>query len=101
MAHEAPEPASGFDPLGALREAALAGLIAFGVLLPLIGFDTVPNIRNELVVETRCWRRWWRSLPPVASLMRCSMQLGSAPAPHGRALSIRRSPPGAAASGAG
>jgi branched-chain amino acid transport system permease protein len=37
----------------AIREAAVTGLIAFGVLLPLIGFNTVQNIRTELVLETR------------------------------------------------
>src|SRR2546427_2305406 len=37
----------------ALRQAAITGLIAFGLLLPLIGFNTVQNIRNELVLETR------------------------------------------------
>jgi branched-chain amino acid transport system permease protein len=53
MADEALKPASRLDTLGALRKAAVAGLLAFGVLLPLIGFDTVPNIRNELILETR------------------------------------------------
>src|SRR3989475_2127074 len=37
----------------ALRQAAITGLIAFGLLLPLIGFNTVQNIRNELILETR------------------------------------------------
>ncbi len=37
----------------ALREAAIAALIAFGLFLPLIGFRTVQNIRNELVIDTR------------------------------------------------
>jgi branched-chain amino acid transport system permease protein len=37
----------------AIRQAAITGLIAFGVLLPLIGFNTVQNIHNELVLETR------------------------------------------------
>ncbi len=37
----------------ALREALFTGLLAFGLLLPLIGFNTVQNIRNELVLETR------------------------------------------------
>jgi branched-chain amino acid transport system permease protein len=46
-------PAAGLDLARALREAALAGLIAFGLFLPLIGFITVQNIRNELVLETR------------------------------------------------
>ncbi len=53
MAHEASRPASRVDVVRALREAAIAGLVAFGLFLPLIGFDTVQNIRNELVLETR------------------------------------------------
>jgi len=36
-----------------LREAAITGLIAFALLLPLIGFKTVQNMRNELELETR------------------------------------------------
>src|SRR5215831_16014620 len=51
MAHEASGLAS--RVVGALRQAAITGLIAFGLLLPLIGFNTVQNIRNELVLETR------------------------------------------------
>jgi branched-chain amino acid transport system permease protein len=39
----------------ALKDAGLAALIAFGLFLPLIGFRTVQDIRNELVLETR-WR---------------------------------------------
>src|SRR6266496_2399674 len=50
---EAPHAAARVDFVRALREGALAGLIAFGLLLPLIGFNTVQNIRNELVLETR------------------------------------------------
>jgi branched-chain amino acid transport system permease protein len=53
MAHEALKPASRFDVLRALREAAFAGVIAFGLFLPLIGLHAVPNIRNELTLETR------------------------------------------------
>ena len=53
MADEAPQPASRVDIVRALREAAFAGLIAFGLFLPLIGFNTVQNIRNELILETR------------------------------------------------
>src|SRR6202165_2553040 len=37
----------------ACRDAAIAALIACGLLLPLIGFNTVLNIHNELVLETR------------------------------------------------
>ena len=29
----------------------IAGLVAFGLLLPLIGFSTVQNIRNELILR--------------------------------------------------
>jgi len=50
---EAPHSAVRVDLGRAVREAAFAGLIAFGILLPLIGFNTVQNIRNELVLETR------------------------------------------------
>jgi branched-chain amino acid transport system permease protein len=51
MADEAPS--SRLDVVRALREAGWTGLIAFGLLLPLIGFNTVQNIHNELVLETR------------------------------------------------
>src|SRR5258705_5837916 len=50
---EAPHAAARIDFVRALREGALAGLVAFGLFLPLIGFNTVQNIRNELVLETR------------------------------------------------
>ena len=53
MAAEAQHSASAPAVARALREAAFAGLIAFGLFLPLIGFVTVQNIRNELVLETR------------------------------------------------
>src|SRR6516165_2515057 len=39
--------------VGALRQATITGLIAFGLLLPLIGVNTGQNIRNELVLDTR------------------------------------------------
>jgi len=47
---EAPHAAARVDFVRALREGALAGLVAFGLFLPLIGFRTVQNIRNELVL---------------------------------------------------
>src|SRR5947209_20576126 len=37
----------------ALKDAAFTALIAFALLLPLIGFKTVQNMRNELELETR------------------------------------------------
>src|SRR5882757_7928504 len=53
MTVEASASASRVDIVRALRETALAGLIAFCLFLPLIGFKTVQNIRNELILETR------------------------------------------------
>jgi branched-chain amino acid transport system permease protein len=50
---DAAPPAVRVDIVRALREAVLAGLVAFGLFLPLIGFNTVQNIHNELVLETR------------------------------------------------
>jgi branched-chain amino acid transport system permease protein len=37
----------------ALKDAGITALIALGLLLPLVGFQTVQNIRNELTLETR------------------------------------------------
>src|SRR5712691_6778498 len=67
MADGAPKsagPAASPDVVRALRAAALTGLIAFGLFLPLIGFITVQNIRNELVLETR-----WPLLLTLAALI--------------------------------
>ena len=41
------------DLPGALRSAGFAGLLAFALFLPLIGFQTVTNIRDELILTTR------------------------------------------------
>ena len=38
---------------GALRDAGVTALLAFGLFLPLIGFQTQQNIRNELILTTR------------------------------------------------
>jgi branched-chain amino acid transport system permease protein len=48
-----PNAVANTDIAHALKEAGLAGLIAFGLFLPLIGFHAVQDIRNELVLETR------------------------------------------------
>src|SRR5438270_12179319 len=58
MAVAAPETALPHSTTGpnlarALRDGALTALIAFALLLPLIGFKTVQNMRNELELETR------------------------------------------------
>src|SRR3954464_15704021 len=41
------------DIVRAGREAALTAIVSCGLLLPLIGFNTVQNIHNELILETR------------------------------------------------
>jgi branched-chain amino acid transport system permease protein len=37
----------------ALKDAAITAAISFALLLPLVGFKTVQNMRNELELETR------------------------------------------------
>jgi branched-chain amino acid transport system permease protein len=46
-------PISHTDTVRALRDAAWTALLAFGLFLPLIGFQTVQNINRELVLDTR------------------------------------------------
>jgi branched-chain amino acid transport system permease protein len=41
------------DVARAFRDAAVTGLLALGLFLPLVGFETITNIRNELVLATR------------------------------------------------
>ncbi|MPZ40549.1 MAG: high-affinity branched-chain amino acid ABC transporter permease LivM [Rhizobiales bacterium] len=53
MTAEASKHASRPDIVRALRAAAFTGLVAFGLLLPLIAFRAIHDIRNELVLETR------------------------------------------------
>ncbi|MBX6328815.1 MAG: high-affinity branched-chain amino acid ABC transporter permease LivM [Pseudolabrys sp.] len=36
-----------------VREAAITAALAFGLFLPLIGFETVTNMRNEVTLKTR------------------------------------------------
>jgi branched-chain amino acid transport system permease protein len=48
-----PVAAERMDVVRAAKDAAVAGAIAFGLFLPLIGFNTIQNIRNELILETR------------------------------------------------
>ena len=37
----------------ALRDAGVTALLAFGLFLPLLGFETVTNVRNDLILVTR------------------------------------------------
>src|SRR3954471_16626936 len=47
------------DVVRTLKDAAFAALIAFFLFLPLIGFKTVQNIRNEIGLETRFSLLFW------------------------------------------
>src|SRR5215213_1341730 len=67
MTDEATTPASRVDLVGALRSAIIAGLIALGLFLPLIGFQTVQNINNQLILETR-WPLLFALVAAVAGL---------------------------------
>jgi branched-chain amino acid transport system permease protein len=90
MADEAMMPASRPDLMRALRAAALAGLIAFGLFLPLIGFNTVQDMRNQLVLETR-----WPLLFTLVGLIAGARFLHAlliAPWLERRALRPRREP---------
>ncbi|MGH6727051.1 MAG: high-affinity branched-chain amino acid ABC transporter permease LivM [Pseudolabrys sp.] len=51
MQDGAPEPR--VDVTRALRDAVFTALIALGIFLPLIGFQTVTDIRNKLILATR------------------------------------------------
>src|SRR5689334_11639962 len=41
------------DTRRAFRDAGITALLAFGLFLPLIGFETVTNVRNDLILTTR------------------------------------------------
>ena len=60
------------DTARALRDAGLTALLAFGLFLPLIGFETVTNIRNELVLSTR-----WPLLFAIAGVAGCGRMVYS------------------------
>ena len=95
MAQEASRSASRVDLVRALREAAITALIAFGMFLPLIGFNTVQNIHNELVLETR-----WPLLAALVGIIaigRFIHALLIAPWLHRRAMRPRQPNPAVAA----
>jgi len=45
--------ATGLPYARALKDTGLAAVVAFAILLPLVGFNTVQDISNRLVLETR------------------------------------------------
>jgi branched-chain amino acid transport system permease protein len=62
---------------GALRDAGFTGLIAFVLFLPLIGFQTVVDISNRLVLNTR----WPLLFALVAVIAACRFVYSFAIAP--------------------
>jgi branched-chain amino acid transport system permease protein len=62
MASDAP--AKRVDTARALRDAGVAALLSFGLFLPLIGFQTVTDVRNDLILNTR-----WPLLFAVVALV--------------------------------
>src|SRR5690349_563795 len=51
MADDAPAPR--VDTGRALKDAAVTALLAFGLFLPLVGFQTTTDVRNDLILTTR------------------------------------------------
>jgi branched-chain amino acid transport system permease protein len=65
------------NALGAFRDAVVTAFVAFGLLLPLIGFQTVTNIRDELILTTR----WPLLIAFVAIIAACRFVYSFALAP--------------------
>jgi len=67
----------------ALQDAAITAMLAFGLFLPLIGFETVTDIHNDLILRTR-----WPLLLAVVGAVgsgRLAYALLLAPRLHARA----------------
>ncbi len=67
MADEAPHAAPHVDLRRALRETGWTALLALALFTPLVGFKTVQNIRNELILETR-WPLLFALVAIIAAL---------------------------------
>jgi len=63
------------DTARALRDAGITTLIAFGLFLPLVGFQTTTDIRNNLILITR-----WPLLFAVVGIVGLS-RLAASPIP--------------------
>jgi branched-chain amino acid transport system permease protein len=57
-------PAKRVDTARALRDAGVTALLAFGLFLPLVGFQTITDVRNDLILVTR-----WPLLFAVVALV--------------------------------
>ena len=78
------------DIAQALRHALVTAALAFALFLPLIGFQTIQNMRNELVLETRWGFLIW--MVAIAGGSRLVYDLAIAPwLAHRRATRTARS----------
>jgi branched-chain amino acid transport system permease protein len=68
----------------ALRDAGVTALLGFGLFLPLIGFETVTDIRNNLILSTR-WPLLF-SIVAIVGVGRLSFSLAIEPWLKQRAL---------------
>jgi branched-chain amino acid transport system permease protein len=50
---EVDAPVMRVDTAHALKDAAATALLAFGLFLPLVGFETITDVRNDLILTTR------------------------------------------------
>jgi branched-chain amino acid transport system permease protein len=82
-----PASAARIDVVGALKDAGLTALLAFFLLLPLIGFNTYQDIHNELTLQSR-WPLLFTYVA-LAGVGRLIWQLTVAPWLEQRALRPR------------
>ena len=77
-------PAKRVDTARALRDAGLTALLAFGLFLPLVGFETVTDVRNDLILVTR-WPLLF-AIVAIAGLGRLAYSLAIEPWLQRRAM---------------
>jgi branched-chain amino acid transport system permease protein len=77
-------PAKRVDTARALRDAGLTALLAFGLFLPLVGFETVTDVRNDLILVTR-WPLLF-AIVAIAGLGRLAYSLAIEPWLQQRAM---------------
>ena len=81
-------PAMRLSFVAALRDAAVTALVAFALFLPLVGFQTVSDFRNELVLVTHGTILF--ALVAVVAVARLGYALAVAPWMRRRALRAAR-----------
>jgi len=79
------------DTARAFHDAGVTALIAFGLFLPLVGFETTTNIRNDLILTTR-WPLLF-ALVGIVGIGRLTYSLFIEPWLRQRALQLATAPP--------